>query len=376
VLGVKGLATSSKTAHKGSLGKAFKESLGKNLGDITTLRATTSTGDQRQYKAVGGDVTLAEGVKAGGSLAAGSAGYELAGEVSFDPKKGLAVSGNAGASVKLVSGAARIDAGLFEFALMGEEMRARFHAGLSAAVVAEAQGSLEVNLKRSDGGVGLSFKSPKAGAEVSGFAGAKAGVEAGAELEWNKRVERGKAAEAWLRSIAGTLPEGLLAAVLDEVAPHLFGPPGWTALAGIVARAEGSAGVGGALGLGVSFPGGRLRVTGNAQGTVGLGVGGKVDVDIGVVDGVRFFALMSVLGARALVDDFGVPPEVFAERLREWSAQIGRLVFEYGTGVRGGLDYAIPDAVAIAAARALGYEPAKEDRTAAQSLPAPGRPPA
>ena len=124
---------------------------------------------------------------------------------------------------------------------------------------------------------------------------------------------------------------------------------------------SGSAGIGGSAAFDLGLSGGRIKAAGTLKGTGGLGIGGKVNLDMDAVNGIRFLALMAWRGAHEVVELFGVGANYIAQFVtrttRQVSRWLGKQIYSYGTGKVGYADYFIPDSMALNVASLLGYHP-------------------
>jgi hypothetical protein len=263
-----------------------------------------------------------------------------------------------------------------EFEVFQEKLRVVFSAGVSASIVAEAQGSLSLDVTKGADKVGITVaqgpaKIGKAGTlKGSAFAGGKAGIEISAKIDWVKRSAYGPRVEKWIRktlkehvphAIVDRIPDKWIGSIAKAGAVTLIGEGGVSTLLNAKIGLTGSAGIGGEAAFSAGFSGGRIRYAANLSGTIGLGVGYNYQIDLDAVDGVRFLGLALIEAAQWVFKKFGTEPAkiqaAFDKKCTEAKRDIGKTIHEYGTGKHGRLaDYAIPDSVAKKAAEKLGYK--------------------
>ncbi len=211
----------------------------------------------------------------------------------------LQVGGSAGAKATLIGGNARIEAPTFGWELMGEKVDVAVTAGVSAAVLAEAKGNIDLDIsKGEDLGVQLS-----GGGKA--FAGAKAGVEVGAKLRWRRQPDYTDLLIDFAKSLPGSVDDyfvdKLPRQAWTEISRVLIGSGKSDLLAG-KAGVEGSAGIGGEARFGVGLSGGKINVSGSMAGTVGLGAGVRTDLMLDAINGVRFAGVLGMRGTEWLKD--------------------------------------------------------------------------
>ncbi len=244
---------------------------------------------------------------AGGTthLEAGKASAHGRVSAGWAPGKGLQVSGNMGASVVAVGGGFEVHTKPLLFSFGGESFISRFSFGVDAAVAAEANGHLALNAATKVHGV-------EAG--ISGFAGAKVSAAVTAAVDWDKRPAAAYA-NTLARNIPALLghvvPQPLLASVpqeqlvllLREVLPVLLGKDsGPTMILLATATGEASVGVGAAGHFGAGLKGGVVHCKGRFGVTVGLGFDGELDVQLGMLDGMRLVGVLVARGIEAIVN--------------------------------------------------------------------------
>ncbi|MFH1464134.1 MAG: hypothetical protein ABIO70_07095 [Pseudomonadota bacterium] len=214
-------------------------------------------------------------------------------------KDGVKIGGNAGAKATLIGGNAMIEAPVFGWKMLGEEVDVAVTAGVSAGVLAEASGQVDLDISKGD----------SLGVQMSGggkaFAGAKAGVEVGAKLRWKRQPDYTDLVVGFAKSLPGAVDDWLVDKVprdvWGQVAQILIGS-GTTDLVTGKAGAEASAGVGGEASFGLTLKGGKINVSGALSGTVGLGAGVHTDLLLDAVDGVRFAGVLAMRGTAWLKD--------------------------------------------------------------------------
>ena len=209
----------------------------------------------------------------------------------------IKVGGNASAKATLIGGNARIEAPAFGWKMLGEDVDVAVTAGVSAAVLAEAQGNIDLDIsKGEDLGVEL-------GGGGKAFAGAKAGVEVGAKLRWRRQPDYTDLLINFAKSIPGSLDDYFVDKLPREAwteIGHVLVGGGKSDLLAAKAGLEGSAGIGGEARFGGSLSGGKINVSGTMSGTVGLGAGVHTDLMLDAIDGVRFAGVLFMRGTEWL----------------------------------------------------------------------------
>lgn len=154
--------------------------------------------------------------------------------------EGFAVEAGAGASITLVGGELEYRTAPKTFSIGGQSFRASLGAKISAEVVAEAKGKIGLEAKAEEG-KGMTVAA-SAGGEA--FAGARAGFEMVAKLEWNDT-----AGDGWTDLVAGTFGlNGFAgAAAVAQVTASLVPCIEFSANIGV------AVGVGGGISLGVKM---------------------------------------------------------------------------------------------------------------------------
>lgn len=236
------------------------------------------------------------GLKAQAGVTVGKAEANATGSATLK-KDQLKVGGSAGAKLTLVGGAAKAEVPVFTWSLLGEPVRVKLTVGLNAAVVAEAQGDLNIDVGRGD----------KLGVDISAggraFAGAKAGVEVGAHLTWLRRSDYHLLIKDFLDDVPGVgrfvndVPEDLW----KQVANMVIGT-GESDLLIAKAGVFGSAGIGGEASFGLSLKGGRVKMNGDLNGAIGIGGGAKTSLDLDAIDGIRFGGVLALRGMEWIKD--------------------------------------------------------------------------
>ncbi len=214
-------------------------------------------------------------------------------------KDGVKVGGNASAKATLIGGSARIEAPVFGWKMLGEEVDVAITAGVSAAVLAEANGNINLDVSKGE----------DLGAELSGggkaFAGAKAGAEIGAKIRWKRQPDYTQLVKGFAKSLPGGFDDWLVDKVPNDVwgqvAQVLIGT-GRSDLVAAKAGVEASAGIGGEAKFGLSLKGGKINATGALSGTVGLGAGVNTNILLDAIDGVRFIGVLAMRGTEWLKD--------------------------------------------------------------------------
>ncbi len=277
-------------------------SAGGGVGIIGTgweMTGSTALGDKGAKSMQGVSVAKAQ-AGIGGSVGAG--------------KDGIRLSGDAGASVTMVGGHAKLQSAPVTFKFLGEELRAMFTAGVKASVLAEAKGDVRFDVSKGD--------TPAASLALGGstFAGARAGVELGAEVKWQKGSDYKPLLVDFVKALPGT-PDWLVDQVDDSfwaaVERVMVGNKIPTLIAGVKAGVDGSAGIGGSAGLNLGFSGGQITVDGHVSGTVGLGVGTHLTTTIDALEGLRYLSMLAVRGSTSLLDQISEAGSWFDEATYE-----------------------------------------------------------
>ncbi len=234
----------------------------------------------------------------------------------------IKVGGSAGAKATLIGGNARIEAPTFGWTMLGEKVDVAVTAGVSAAVLAEANGNIDLDISKGD----------DLGVQVSGggkaFAGAKAGVEVGAKIRWRRQPDYTQLVKGFAKSLPGGFDDYLVDKVPDstwtEVSRVLIGSGKSDLLTG-KAGVEGSAGIGGEAKFGLTLKGGKINVSGSLAGTVGLGAGVHTDLILDAIDGVRFAGVLFMRGTEWLVkaleqasDWYDDAVDIIQAKIDEW----------------------------------------------------------
>ena len=244
---------------------------------------------------------LGNGLKAEASYDAGKAEANAKVDTVFT-KDQIKVKGAAGAKITMIGGNAKVTLPVHSFTLGGERLQAAVTVGVNASVLAELNGTVQVDLdKGSDKfNAGLS-----GGAEA--FVGAKGGAEIGAEFNWLR--QSGNTYGEDLKRFARSLPGKADDWVVDQM-PEEFWPQLATVLVGsrksrvLYAKAgvEGRAGLGASAKFGAGFEDGMLKFSGNMSGTIGLGGGVKTDFGVHAVDGARLGGIWAIRGINYISD--------------------------------------------------------------------------
>lgn len=218
--------------------------------------------------------------------------------------KGLTVGGNANASAYLMGAQVQIETPELPYTILGEKVVGKVAVGVDAGAFAQVSGSVALDVGWS--GAGLA-------ANLSGFAGVKAGITASGSLTWQRKpaqqytdaiVQTG----AWKSLFGSWMPQWLLNRTPDKYVRNwitslvemLVNGSGDAVVLGAVARAEGSAGIGAAGSFAAKFQGGVLHCHGRGGITFGLGAGAAVDLQLGVTDGMAMLGVMALRGGTDL----------------------------------------------------------------------------
>lgn len=236
----------------------------------------------------------------------GEAGYEL-GTASADAKASanitsdqIKVKGSAGAKVTLVGGHAKAEVPAFTWKLLGEPVRVKITAALNASVLAEANGEIELDVSKGDN-LGVTV-----GGGGRAFAGAKAGVEVGAHIQWLRSDDYSGLLMDFLDDMPGFgwAVDDVPVDIWKSVATTLIGTGTSDLLIG-KAGVFGSAGIGGEASFGLALQGGRIKMNGDLNGAIGLGGGAKTSLDLDAVDGIRFGGVIALRGVEWIKDHIG-----------------------------------------------------------------------
>jgi hypothetical protein len=214
--------------------------------------------------------------------------------------KGITVGGNANASAYLMGAQVHIATPELPFTVFGEQLKAKVDLSADAGAFAQIQGN--VGLDVGWHGAGLQ-------ANLSGFAGVKAGLTASGSLTWARKptshytdqiIQTG----AWKSLFGSWLPQWVLNRAPDkyvrswitQLIELLVHGNGDALVLGAIARGEGSAGIGAAGAFSAKFQGGVLHCHGRGGITFGLGAGAAVDMSLGVTDGMAMLGVMALRG--------------------------------------------------------------------------------
>lgn len=214
------------------------------------------------------------------------ASVQAGGSVMLGPKM-LTIKGEVEGKAALLDGKVKLKTPSWDFDLGGEKLGAQVGLEGNVLVGATAKAGGAVDIKTTKAQAGLS-------ASAEAFAGAKAGGKIFAALSWYK-----KAASAYTDSFVQWLSEkakaqggvGRIIGFLAEKARDYLVPAvnwllgeeaGKVDILNVMAGGEVSAGIGGtakiACNIGRSF-----RWTGELKGTLGVGLGGSVEAELGYV---------------------------------------------------------------------------------------------
>lgn len=231
----------------------------------------------------------------------GKAEADASAKVKFTPDQ-IKVKGAAGAKVTLVGGNAKIDVPVFHWRMGGERIATGLTFGVNAAVLAEANGTVELDIDK-----GTDKMNAGVGGSLKGFAGAKGGVEVGADLRWMRSSSQtyGNVLQDFARSLPGKLDDYLVDKLPKELWPQLAAVligRGQSKVAYAKAGVEGSAGIGGEASFSGGMNNGMIEFSGSLNGTVGLGGGVKTDLGINPIDMGRLGGVMSMKGITWMSD--------------------------------------------------------------------------
>jgi hypothetical protein len=293
------MSSAPATTEKGKLRSLTEKALGDTSVTVGQHRASYSKSLlDKKTKQV--EIAGAKGEMHGRAL-------EVQGESSAQATlsgKGLSVGGNAGASAYLMGGQVQIETPNLPFTMLGEQVVGKVGVSVDAGAYAQVQGSVGLDVGWS--GAGLN-------ANLSGFAGVKAGITASGSLTWNRKptatyVEAIVQSGTWKSMFGQWLPQWILNRAPDKYVREwvsgmiemLVHGNGDALVLGAVARGEGSAGVGAAGAFSAKFQGGVLHCHGKAGITFGLGAGAAVDLQLGVLDGMAMLGVMALRGGTDL----------------------------------------------------------------------------
>lgn len=324
------------------------------------------------------------GSKAKGSTQVGSVDAHGQVKANFGPES-ASVNANVSAKAALLDFTRRWEWDTDPFTIAGEKLTGRFYLFVSGMIGAEAAAHIDANVKLLKGkkeadpdallaGTGLEVdpatgkaKEAKkslggeAKASANAFVGAKATLGAGLAAYWDRKdvseygAQIAGAAEAlfvplyavnpglaWIAEQAGGVE-------FAEKMIHKFfdwaGAAAKVNLMGIEALVEGSVGIGGKVEAAVGFQHGKLTLTAAASGTVGVGLGSTVRINLDLLEGARFALIVG---------------GVFEPAARKWVEQkVAELSDDIGDLVDGILDWfsaddKVRDAVAHRAHELVG----------------------
>lgn len=292
-------AAPAATTEKGKLRSLTEKALGDTSVTVGQHRASYSKSLlDKKTKQV--EIAGAKGEMHGRAL-------EVQGESSAQATlsgKGVSVGGNAGASAYLMGGQVQIETPNLPFTILGEQIVGKVGVSVDAGAYAQVQGNVGLDVGWS--GAGLN-------ANLSGFAGVKAGITASGSLTWNRKptaayVEAIVQSGTWKTLFGQYLPQWILNRAPDKHVREWIGKlietlvhgNGDALVLGAVARGEGSAGVGAASAFSAKFQGGVLHCHGKAGITFGLGAGAAVDLQLGMIDGMAMLGVMALRGGTEL----------------------------------------------------------------------------
>ena len=244
---------------------------------------------------------LGNGVKAEASYEAGKAEANAKADAVFT-KDQIKVKGAAGAKITMIGGNAKINLPVYSFTLGGERLQAAVTMGVNASVLAELDGTVEVDLDKGSDKFNAGFSG---GAEA--FVGAKGGAEIGAEFKWLRQTSDSYADDfkRFARSLPGKADDWVVDQLPEEFWPQLSGVlmgQGSSRVLYAKAGVEGRAGLGASANFSGGFKDGMISFSGNMSGTVGLGGGVNTDFGVHAVDGARLGGIWSIRGINYISD--------------------------------------------------------------------------
>jgi len=269
----------------------------------------TGTGvvDADTAKSLPSQGLLGEGAKMMARYNVGSAEAGVSGSATFT-KDQIKIKGAPGAKVSLVDGDASIDLPVFRWEMFGEDLDVALRIGVDAAVLAEAKGTVEIDLDKSPDNLNVSV-----GGGVDLFAGAKAGASVMGSFRWRKQPDYTDVITDFLTNLPGEIDDWMVGQVPDEVWPQASKILVGTGISKVFmakAGVTGKAGIGATGDFSMGFSGGNIEVSGNLGGTLGLGGDVSTDVSVNAVDGVRLLGIIGMKGVNTIAD--------VADSVREW----------------------------------------------------------
>lgn len=244
---------------------------------------------------------MGNGMTAEASYDAGKAEANAKADAVFN-KDQIKVKGVAGAKITMIGGNAKIHLPVHSFTLGGERLQAAVTMGVNAAVLAEVNGEIDVDLEKGSDKFNAGF-----GGKAEAFVGAKGGAEIGAEFKWLRQSgdKYGQDLKRFARSLPGKADDWIVDQMPEEFWPQLA-----TVLVGqgpsrvLYAKAgvEGRAGLGGSASFSGGFKDGMIHFSGDLSGTVGLGGGVKTDFGVHTVDGARLGGIWAIRGINYISD--------------------------------------------------------------------------
>ena len=285
----------------GQMGEAKKDKddqekmLSKERGkQATALKKNATLVDKSAYKKTATAVGKYGGVQA--NVEALTAKVKAGGKMMIGPNM-VTVTGDLAAEAILAGGKLNAITKPVEFSLLDEQVGFQAGAEANAKVGAWAKASGAIDVRTTKAEAGLEAK-------AEAFAGAKAGGKIFMGVHWNKKAPNAYYEPAWAfvqqkaASKGGILKKVIdfidgKSALRDKALGMILGKGGRTNLLRLVAGGEVSAGIGGtayaACKIGRSF-----KFTGELKGTLGVGVGGSVSAEIGVVDAAVLGLILAV----------------------------------------------------------------------------------
>jgi hypothetical protein len=96
---------------------------------------------------------------------------------------------------------------------------------------------------------------------------------------------------------------------------------------GLTAKGEGSVGIGASAKFAAKLEGGHLRCSGKAGLTLGAGLGGNVELDLAMRDGLALLAVLSLMGEDHFQDTLA-PHKTATDYFHEQSHQLAHAIVE------------------------------------------------
>lgn len=231
----------------------------------------------------------------------------------------------------------------FPHQLFGEDMNAKLFLELRGLVGAEVAAKVEANVSTSKP-KGPHIDSNAIMAGVDAFAGAKVQVGAGAAYEWKKKTLKDyepklqNSAQALISVVSAV--SGPVGYLLKELAPTSavskvlgwlleHGSEGTVPLISLTAKGEASVGAGATAKAAIGLRKGKLVAQVKASATLGVGLGGDIELMIDIIEGPLF--LLLTLGQPELqhmIHDY-IADKI--HRIAGFGIQLGTAIYDWFT---------------------------------------------